>query len=74
MVAVYEDRHEVAVVDAGGRLMRKSIPFKRTKVLACVSQADPEDPADLVAQGLRTWQQTRLASTLCIQAQGAQDS
>jgi hypothetical protein len=33
VVAIYEDRHEVAVVGAGGRLMRKSIPFKRTKVL-----------------------------------------
>jgi hypothetical protein len=33
VVAIYEDRHEVAVLGAGGRLMRKSIPFKRTKVL-----------------------------------------
>ncbi len=33
VVAIYEDRHEVAVFGIGGRLMRKSIPFKRTKVL-----------------------------------------
>lgn len=38
VVAIYEDRHEVAVLGAGGRIMRKSIPFKRTKVLSCASQ------------------------------------
>lgn len=39
VAAIYEDRHEVAVVGAGGRLMRKSIPFKRTKVLPAAQEA-----------------------------------
>lgn len=37
VVAIYEDRHEVAVLDASGHLMRKSIPFKRTKELEALT-------------------------------------
>lgn len=33
IVAMYEDRHDVTVIAAGGALLRKSIPFKRTKEL-----------------------------------------
>ena len=48
VVAIYEDRHEVAVVGAGGRLMRKSIPFKRTKVLHVRHRSFPEMSSSLL--------------------------
>ncbi len=32
VAAVFEDRHDVVVLGAGGQLLRKSVPVKRTQV------------------------------------------